>query len=181
MSQYFPLYHPTGVGQVIDPELLQEELARIAKAHNMHEPMDFESGSVLNDSLVAPAFQFLFPVRFPGSHALGAVTVAAVLADVGVPINDIHIYGGYAQVLELQEASARATLPVCLYKNTTLLKTVWMNNDTVAADDPSATYSLSGVDATLSQNDVLNIRASGNFATMRDVVFCLYAWMEHTV
>lgn len=172
MGQYLPLYAPGSTGAVINPEMLESELQRIAKAHNAHSPVDFSASCITSAALVDPNNYFTMTIGIKGSWNLGAVTLATRLVSMGAPVSGIVICGGYVTAEDLN-----ATTTYKLYYNGTVKESVSVTDATPGT--AHALTTLASVPVTMTAGEILDIRASGTL-TAKNLIFWLKCYCPHT-
>jgi len=172
MGQYIPLYAPGSTGAIIDPEMINYELQRVARAHNAHSPIDFSASCITSAALVDPNNYFTLALGIKGSWNLGAVTLSTRLVSMGAPVTGMVLCGGYVTAEDLN-----ATTTYKLYYNGNAVESVSVPD--ASPGTATALSTLAATPVTMTAGQILDIRASGTL-TAKNLIFWIKAYCPHT-
>lgn len=187
MPIYWPLDYPVITGTAIDPELIEYELGRIAKAHNTHSTCDFAASAIPQGILVAPYTNFVVPFGLRGSWALGSCVITSNIVGFSWPYASATLTGGYVTATLAENPPGGATISTNLYRITSAgtSNAVWtsaitIDNGYVVGNNPTKTYALAApAVATINTHDLLAFRCAGSVVTMKDVIFWMKFYTGH--
>ena len=187
MPVYWPLDYPTITGTVVDPELIEYELQRIAKSHNTHSTCDFAASAIPQNILCAPYTSFVVPFGLRGSWALGSCTISTNQVGFSWPYASAVLSGGYLTATLAENPPGGATIDVNLYRITSAAASaaVWttpvkVDNGYVTGNNPTKTYTLATPTiGTIYTHDQLAFRCVGSVVTMKNVIFWLRFYSGH--